>query len=78
MVIPKPAITNGANSVLNLFLGEYSKRAFTIEEDDHCLTLYHEGAEIAEFGNHATLEEIQAACHQHWNEHYSGINYGRN
>jgi len=51
-------------------LGEYKDLGFiAYEADDHTLIIEHFSEVIARFNAHAaTIENIQRACHQHYNE----------
>lgn len=59
-----------AEQLCTASLGEYKDKGFAAYEmDDHFLVIEHHGKVIARFfSSTATIEEIQKACHQHYNE----------
>ena len=79
-------MTAGALNILESCLREYRNRGFTVTEDDHVITLYHEGEEIGHWSavwiGHGDLQEVvnelYGTCCQHWNEsHNLGIEVGK-
>lgn len=58
------ATYTGKQSLLDAALGEFKDYGFKlVENDDHCVELYHNGKRIAVYNQQATtIELIRAGC----------------
>ena len=65
------------NFLSNILSPDHRAAGLHLQEDDHCVALFHEESRVAEFTSNATVESLRLEADQWLNLQKSGVTFAK-